>query len=90
MHVMCLQCSFARYMSGQGFDTWILEVRGAGLSVQETSPKEIQQSALAVSEQMEAVAKTVTNGAFATNQLPTNVPSALSDSMDFALSLIHI
>ncbi|KDO49790.1 hypothetical protein CISIN_1g011833mg [Citrus sinensis] len=24
--------SFARYMSGQGFDTWILEVRGAGLS----------------------------------------------------------
>uniref|UniRef100_A0A2C9UKM8 AB hydrolase-1 domain-containing protein n=1 Tax=Manihot esculenta TaxID=3983 RepID=A0A2C9UKM8_MANES len=81
----CRRCSFARYMSGQGFDTWILEVRGAGLSVQETSPKEIQQSALAVSEQMEAVAKTVTNGAFATNQLPTNVPSALSDSMDFAL-----
>ncbi|XP_059303435.1 uncharacterized protein LOC132055564 isoform X1 [Lycium ferocissimum] len=24
--------SFARYMSGHGFDTWILEVRGAGLS----------------------------------------------------------
>ncbi|CAN4086631.1 unnamed protein product [Withania somnifera] len=24
--------SFARYMSGQGFDTWIVEVRGAGLS----------------------------------------------------------
>ncbi|XP_058193700.1 uncharacterized protein LOC131310604 isoform X2 [Rhododendron vialii] len=24
--------SFARYMSSQGFDTWILEVRGAGLS----------------------------------------------------------
>uniref|UniRef100_M1A487 AB hydrolase-1 domain-containing protein n=1 Tax=Solanum tuberosum TaxID=4113 RepID=M1A487_SOLTU len=24
--------SFARHMSGQGFDTWILEVRGAGLS----------------------------------------------------------
>ncbi|XP_075661138.1 uncharacterized protein LOC142630967 isoform X2 [Castanea sativa] len=26
------QSSFARYMSSQGFDTWILEVRGAGLS----------------------------------------------------------
>ncbi|CAN0916212.1 hypothetical protein LINGRAHAP2_LOCUS29593 [Linum grandiflorum] len=29
--------SFARYMSGQGFDTWILEVRGAGLSVWDLS-----------------------------------------------------
>ncbi|KAG5522570.1 hypothetical protein RHGRI_034656 [Rhododendron griersonianum] len=27
-----LRSSFARYMSSQGFDTWILEVRGAGLS----------------------------------------------------------
>ncbi|XP_048329425.1 uncharacterized protein LOC107418607 isoform X1 [Ziziphus jujuba] len=26
------ECSFARYMAGDGFDTWILEVRGAGLS----------------------------------------------------------
>ncbi|KAH1241270.1 hypothetical protein GmHk_07G018895 [Glycine max] len=26
------ESSFARYMSAQGFDTWILEVRGAGLS----------------------------------------------------------
>uniref|UniRef100_A0A2N9HZG1 Uncharacterized protein n=1 Tax=Fagus sylvatica TaxID=28930 RepID=A0A2N9HZG1_FAGSY len=26
------QSSFARYMSSQGFDTWILEVRGTGLS----------------------------------------------------------
>ncbi|XP_024030351.1 uncharacterized protein LOC21396449 isoform X2 [Morus notabilis] len=26
------ECSFARYMSGHGFDTWILELRGAGLS----------------------------------------------------------
>ncbi|CAH2037591.1 unnamed protein product [Thlaspi arvense] len=25
-------CSFARHMSGEGFETWILEVRGAGLS----------------------------------------------------------
>lgn len=27
------QSSFARHMSGEGFDTWILEVRGAGLSM---------------------------------------------------------
>ncbi|AEE35504.1 alpha/beta hydrolase family protein [Arabidopsis thaliana] len=26
------ECSFARSMSGSGFDTWILELRGAGLS----------------------------------------------------------
>ncbi|XP_038679140.1 uncharacterized protein LOC119980498 isoform X1 [Tripterygium wilfordii] len=28
--------SFARFMSAQGFDTWILEVRGAGLSAKQT------------------------------------------------------
>lgn len=27
-----VQSSFARFMSSQGFDTWVLEVRGAGLS----------------------------------------------------------
>ncbi|KAJ0255733.1 Alpha/beta hydrolase family protein [Hirschfeldia incana] len=27
-----MQCSFARFMSDSGFDTWILELRGAGLS----------------------------------------------------------
>lgn len=30
--ILCMQCSFARFMSGSGFDTWILELRGAGLS----------------------------------------------------------
>lgn len=29
---MYIQASFARHMSNQGFDTWIVEVRGAGLS----------------------------------------------------------
>ncbi|XP_022736170.1 uncharacterized protein LOC111289411 isoform X2 [Durio zibethinus] len=28
------ESSFARFMSGQGYDTWILELRGAGLSAQ--------------------------------------------------------
>ncbi|XP_020536069.1 uncharacterized protein LOC105636926 isoform X2 [Jatropha curcas] len=72
--------SFARHMSGQGFDTWILEVRGAGLSIQATTPKEIQQSAHVVSEQMEAVAKTITNGALSTGQQPTDAPRTLPNS----------
>jgi hypothetical protein len=32
----CCQASFARHMSMQGFDTWIVEVRGAGLSTRES------------------------------------------------------
>lgn len=35
------QSSFARFMSGQGFDTWILEVRGAGLSTHEVDFTEV-------------------------------------------------
>ncbi|KAB2087689.1 hypothetical protein ES319_A04G121000v1 [Gossypium barbadense] len=73
------ESSFARYMSGQGFDTWILEVRGAGLSVQGSNFKEIKESANAVSEQMEAVAKGVTNGMSPVQQ-PNNVSDTLSDS----------
>ncbi|XWS22466.1 hypothetical protein CRYUN_Cryun29cG0037300 [Craigia yunnanensis] len=71
--------SFARYMSGQGFDTWILELRGAGLSVQASEFKEIRETADAVSEQMEAVAKSVTNGV-SSQQQPTNISGSLSDS----------
>jgi hypothetical protein len=33
-----VQVSLARYLSGAGFDTWILEVRGAGLSKREGEP----------------------------------------------------
>ncbi|KAK5836898.1 uncharacterized protein LOC108457923 isoform X1 [Gossypium arboreum] len=73
------ESSFARYMSGQGFDTWILEVRGAGLSVQGSNFKQIKESANAVSEQMEAVAKGVTNGMSPVQQ-PNNVSDTLSDS----------
>ncbi|KAL8229963.1 hypothetical protein R6Q57_014863 [Mikania cordata] len=50
------ESSFARHMCEQGFDTWILEVRGAGLSMQASNPKEIEQSAHEISNQMEAVA----------------------------------
>ncbi|KAL9352526.1 hypothetical protein Peur_055206 [Populus x canadensis] len=72
--------SFARYMSGQGFETWILEVRGAGLSVQGSTPKAVQQAAHEVSEQMEAVTKSMANGSLSTDQQPSKVPSPVSDS----------
>ncbi|KAJ6324412.1 hypothetical protein OIU76_011669 [Salix suchowensis] len=72
--------SFARYMSGQGFETWILEVRGAGLSLQGSTPKDAQQTAHEVSEQMEAVAKSVTNGSLSTDQQPSKAPSPMSNS----------
>lgn len=36
--------SFARHMSSQGFDTWIVEVRGAGLGTRVTESKAIGQS----------------------------------------------
>ncbi|KVH97640.1 hypothetical protein Ccrd_000270 [Cynara cardunculus var. scolymus] len=60
--------SFARYMCEQGFDTWILEVRGAGLSVQGSNPKEIEQSAHAISDQMEAVAVSGAEKVLSTSQ----------------------
>ncbi|XP_025888624.1 uncharacterized protein [Solanum lycopersicum] len=47
------QSSFARYMCNQGFDTWILEVRGTGLSVRESDPKNIEKSAHTASNEME-------------------------------------
>nr|KJB61255.1 hypothetical protein B456_009G348200 [Gossypium raimondii] len=73
------ESSFARYMSGQGFDTWILEFRGAGLSVQASNLKELKQSADAVSEQIEAIAKSVANEVSPQKQ-PTGVSGYLSDS----------
>lgn len=51
------ESSFARYMSGQGFDTWILEVRGAGLSMQAADSKDVEQSAHTISNNMEATAE---------------------------------
>ncbi|XP_022725644.1 uncharacterized protein LOC111282026 isoform X4 [Durio zibethinus] len=67
------------YMSGQGFDTWILEVRGAGLSVQASNFKEFKETADAVSEQMETMVKSVIKGV-SSQQQPTNVSGSLSDS----------
>ncbi|KAG9449582.1 hypothetical protein H6P81_009547 [Aristolochia fimbriata] len=36
------ESSFARYMSRQGFDTWIVEVRGAGLSIRDEESSEAE------------------------------------------------
>ncbi|KAI8528653.1 hypothetical protein RHMOL_Rhmol12G0164200 [Rhododendron molle] len=47
--------SFARYMSSQGFDTWILEVRGAGLSTGGVRPAEVKKPG---------------NGAYSVDQTP--------------------
>lgn len=71
-------------MSGQGFDTWILEVRGAGLSVEGSESKEIEQSAHAMSEQMEAAANSATAGVFSASQRSTKV---LSDSTESGMTV---
>ncbi|KAI3453066.1 hypothetical protein Pfo_009729 [Paulownia fortunei] len=72
--------SFARYMCGQGFDTWVLEVRGAGLSMQGSDCKDVEKSAHAISEQMEAAAENVTNGALPADQQSTMVQSTSEKS----------
>lgn len=48
-------------MSSQGFDTWVLEVRGAGLSMRGSDSKQVEKKANAISEKMEDVASSVAN-----------------------------
>ncbi|KAJ0448350.1 putative alpha/beta hydrolase-1, peptidase S9, serine active [Helianthus annuus] len=57
--------SFARHMSSQGFDTWILEFRGAGLS-SEVASKEVKQPVSLPPERLDATSK--------------NPPNVISDS----------
>lgn len=71
--------SFARYMAGQGFDTWILEFRGAGLSMQGLNSKQIKQSANAISQQIKAAAS-ATNGSFSAGQ-QSNISTGAELSM---------
>lgn len=72
MYLSYLQSSFARYMSDQGFDTWILEFRGAGLSMQGLNSKQIKQSANAISQRIKSAAD-ATNGSFSVDQ-QSNIP----------------
>ncbi|MED6132307.1 hypothetical protein PIB30_017741 [Stylosanthes scabra] len=78
--------SFARYMSGQGFETWILELRGAGLSVDGSNSKDIQKSSQAISDKMEAASESASNsnGAVASEKELNNILDALSDKMEAA------
>lgn len=78
--MILLQSSFARYMSGQGYETWILEVRGAGLSIQSLNSKDIEQSAFAKSEKMETALENATNGALPSEQKSNNTSCAVSES----------
>ncbi|KAL5721985.1 hypothetical protein ACHQM5_005558 [Ranunculus cassubicifolius] len=55
------ESSFARHMSKQGFDTWILEVRGAGLSTRGTEADKIAESV--ESGSISDVARSSDNGA---------------------------
>ncbi|CAK9311286.1 unnamed protein product [Citrullus colocynthis] len=73
-------CSFARYMSGQGFDTWILEVRGAGLSLQEPDLKEIEHSAKVKSDKMEAASEGKINGNLHVAEESTKILNDLAKS----------
>ncbi|KAK7343427.1 hypothetical protein VNO77_12164 [Canavalia gladiata] len=73
------ESSFARYMSGQGFETWILEVRGAGLSLQDSNSKDMEQSAYAISEKMEAASESATNGAVASKKELDDISCAISE-----------
>lgn len=75
-----MQSSFARYMSGEGFDTWVLELRGAGLSVQESDSTNIEKTANAVSEQMEAAADNATDKVLSAAQQSTDAQSTLEES----------
>ncbi|KAJ0823327.1 putative serine aminopeptidase, S33, alpha/Beta hydrolase [Helianthus annuus] len=74
------ESSFARHMCEHGFDTWILEVRGSGLSMQETNRKQIEQSAHEISNQMEAASATGTRNAQFAPQPSNNNETAPTES----------
>ncbi|KAJ8447602.1 hypothetical protein Cgig2_031656 [Carnegiea gigantea] len=74
------ESSFARYMSGQGFDTWILEVRGAGLSMRATDSKVVEQSAHTISSHMEATAERAKQAVASTGESSDDEYATLVDS----------
>ncbi|XVF09536.1 hypothetical protein REPUB_Repub07fG0102300 [Reevesia pubescens] len=52
------ESSFARFMSGQGYDTWILELRGAGLSAQGVDFGQVRDPLDTMSERKDLYANT--------------------------------
>ncbi|MCD7456465.1 hypothetical protein HAX54_031861 [Datura stramonium] len=80
------ESSFARYMCNQGFDTWILEVRGTGLSVQESDSKNIEKSAHTASNEIEAAADNANDRGLSAAQQSTNIQGA---SEKYSASLVN-
>ncbi|XP_019248826.1 PREDICTED: uncharacterized protein LOC109228095 isoform X2 [Nicotiana attenuata] len=78
------ESSFARYMCNQGFDTWILEVRGTGLSVQESDSKNIEKSAHTASNEKEAATDNANDRGHSASQQCTDVRGT-SEKHDAAL-----
>ncbi|CAL9031628.1 unnamed protein product [Prunus brigantina] len=67
------ESSFARYMSAQGYDTWILEVRGSGLSTYGMDLGEVKQPLNAMSKQTRSSVKHKRkSGAFANPEMSLN------------------
>ncbi|CAN4121031.1 unnamed protein product [Withania somnifera] len=60
-------------MCNQGFDTWVLEVRGTGLSVQESDFKNFGKSAHTASNEIEAAAGNANDTSLSKAQQSTNV-----------------
>lgn len=73
-------------MCEQGFDTWILEVRGAGLSMQELESKDLEKSAHALSNEMETAAEKATNGALSTVEQPAKIHNS---SVEPQVPVVH-
>ncbi|CAG7866963.1 unnamed protein product [Brassica rapa] len=69
-------CSFARHMSAQGFETWILEVRGAGLSTRVSDLKDVEDSAHELSHQIQSTAKAAAKEAQVTEIADTAPPAS--------------
>ncbi|XP_060181073.1 uncharacterized protein LOC132610736 [Lycium barbarum] len=78
------ESSFARYMCNQGFDTWILELRGTGLSVKESDSKNIEKSAHTASNEMEAASDNANDRGLSAAKQSTNVQGA-SEKHDTAV-----
>ncbi|CAM8881690.1 unnamed protein product [Rhodiola kirilowii] len=74
------ESSFARHMSSQGFDTWVLEFRGAGLSMRGSDSKQVEQSANVISDKEEAVAPSAANGFQPTIKESSNGSASVAES----------
>ncbi|KAK6931545.1 hypothetical protein RJ641_003338 [Dillenia turbinata] len=77
---LCPGSSFARYMCDEGFDTWILEVRGAGLSLRESDAKNIEHAAHEKSEQIKSAAATATNEVLSSEQQSMSIQHSTRES----------